>query len=138
MKANKLTIEEQFLTLDQAKELQALGIDFSGANFGIYNFYESLNDDEVTEIRPIDKIINDKLVTPTLSVAEMISILPKKITHGKDYYYPQIYILENGYGIRYDSISYGILLEGAIDTMASLLRDALFEMIKLLKQNKFI
>lgn len=32
MKANKLTIEEQFLTLDQAKELQALGIDFSGAS----------------------------------------------------------------------------------------------------------
>ena len=28
---NKLTIEEQFLTLEQAKELKEIGIDFSGA-----------------------------------------------------------------------------------------------------------
>jgi hypothetical protein len=31
---NKLTIEEQFLTLDQAKELQDLGVDIYG-NFEI-------------------------------------------------------------------------------------------------------
>ena len=30
---NKLTLEEHFLTLEQAKELQELGIDFSNANF---------------------------------------------------------------------------------------------------------
>ena len=34
---NKLTIEEQYLTLSQSKELQALGIDFSGANYCFRN-----------------------------------------------------------------------------------------------------
>lgn len=140
MKENKLTIEDQFLTLDQAKELQDLGINFNNVNNYIAFDRTIVNKENVDFV--VSKCEMMGVAAPrfiaTLSVAEMISILPKKITHGKDYYYPQIYILENGYGIRYDSISYGILLEGAIDTMASLLRDALFEMIKLLKQNKFI
>jgi len=132
---NKLTLEEQFLTLEQAKELQALGIDFSGANFGIYNFYESLNDDEVTEIRPIDKIINDKLVTPTLSVAEMINILPPKITYkGNDLYLSIAYNTNNKIILKYDfgNSEYDFVFVG--DSF----RDSLFEMIKQLKINKLI
>lgn len=41
MKANKLTIEEQYLTLSQSKELQKLGIDFSDA---IYCFGKRIKD----------------------------------------------------------------------------------------------
>lgn len=121
---NKLTIEKQYLTLSQSKELQALGIDFGSANFGIYNFYESLNDDEVTEIRPIDKIINDKLVTPTLSVTEMLEMLP-------DYIRIEHYIGKWNVGDYHNSI-----YPHNIDKV--LLRDALFEMLKWLKQNKLI
>ena len=76
---NKLTISDEFLTIEQAKELKELGVDFSGANFGIYNFYDSLPECEVTEIRKLCKPLQEKLVTETLSVAEMIEMLPKSI-----------------------------------------------------------
>lgn len=148
METKKLTINEQFLTLEQAKELQKLGIDFSCA---IYCFGKRIKDGRGNKmlrqksflcpsgnhgVRSV--LLEQYEFIPTLSVAEMISILPKKLTKGKEDYYPEIYILEKGYGIQYINLYKGVMLEGAIDTMASLLRDALFEMIKLLKQNKFI
>ena len=136
-----MDISDEFLTLDQAKELQELGIDFSGSNFGIYNFYESLNDDEVTEIRPIDKIINDKLVTPTLSVAEMIEMLPKCI-EVKDVLC-ELYLKKSSFYVG--DMTYELGYRGYLNESLSikeftypLLRDALFEMLKWLKQNKMI
>ena len=152
---NKLTIEEQqYLTLSQSKELQALGIDFGSANFGIYNFYESLNDDEVTEIRPIDKIINDKLVTPTLSVAEMIEMLPMEIKCMEGMDLTSYSLLYDGYSISYvywlgaeiintkitvmEIDNYPLENECEIYIKKWNLRDALFEMLKWLKQNKLI
>lgn len=147
METKKLTINEQFLTLDQAKELKKLGIDFSGA---IYCFGKRIKDGRGNKmlrqksflcpsgnhgVRSV--LLEQYEFIPTLSIAEMISILPKKITHGKDYY-PEIYILQKGYGIQYINLYKGVMLGGDIDTSALLLRDALFEMFKLLKQNKLI
>ena len=33
---NKLTLKDQFLSLEQAKELQELGIDFSNSSMGFF------------------------------------------------------------------------------------------------------
>ena len=122
MKTNKLTIEDQFLTLDQAKELKKLGVDFSGANFGIYNFYDSLPECEVTEIRKLCNPLQEKLVTETLSVVEMLEMLPDNTEIES----------VNGYLIYNERIK----INGGI--YKPLLRDALFEMLKWLKQNKLI
>ena len=71
-----MKIEDEFLTIKQARELKKLGVSFIGANFGIYNFYESLAEDEINEIRKLDKVLRSKLVVETLSVYEMIEMLP--------------------------------------------------------------
>ncbi len=128
MKTNKLTIEEQFLTIEQAKELKEIGIDFSGANFGIYNFYDSLPECEVTEIRKLCKPLQEKLVTETLSVVEILEMLPKEIEDKS--------IIVRAYEDRW-VVEYKNHLFIPVFSK-SLLRDALFEMIKWLKTNKLI
>ena len=122
---NKLTISDEFLTIEQAKELKELGVDFSGANFGIYNFYDSLPECEVTEIRKLCKPLQEKLVTETLSVAEMMEMLPSETC---------ISLIKDG-----EYYIWSVLLENDICEQCShLLRDALFEMLRYLKQNKLI
>ena len=119
---NKLTISDEFLTIEQAKELKELGVDFSGANFGIYNFYDSLPECEVTEIRKSCKPLQEKLVTETLSVVEMLEMLPDNTEIES----------VNEYLIYNERLK----INGGI--YKPLLRDALFEMLKWLKQNKLI
>ena len=53
MKANKLTIEEQFLTLDQAKELEDLGVDIYG------NFEIDIDDNGFETIEKVGTFASD-------------------------------------------------------------------------------
>ena len=132
METNKLTIEEQFLTLDQAKELQKLGIDFSGA---IYCFGKRIKDGRDNKmlrqksflcpsgnhgVRSV--LLEQYEFIPTLSVAEMIEMLPDNTEIES----------VNGYLIYNERLK----INGGI--YKPLLRDALFEMLKWLKQNKLI
>ena len=91
MKTNKLTIEDQFLTLDQAKELKEIGIDFSGANYCFRNvdfnknpswkYIKDKGEDDIHIFIDLYKFRKDSdiLCIKTLSVAEMLEMLPKCI-----------------------------------------------------------
>ena len=132
MKTKKLTINEQFLTLDQAKKLKKLGIDFSGA---IYCFGKRIKDGRGNKmlrqksflcpsgnhgVRSL--LLEQYEFIPTLSVAEMIEMLPDNTEIES----------VNGYLIYNERLK----INGGI--YKPLLRDALFEMLKWLKQNKLI
>ena len=135
MKANKLTIEEQFLTSEQAKELQALGIDFSGGNF----CYTGKGDLFIGVSKDFYPYPNEMI--NTLSVAEMIEMLPLDIeTVSKKYGNQTVYLSIDRHSVMYfvSGIEFERRMYVYKSFEKSLLRDALFEMIKLLKQNKFI
>ena len=121
---NKLTIEEQYLTLSQSKELQELGIDFNSANFA----FNKVTNDLILLGNGIAENwgygSKDRMYARTLSVAEMIEILPEYTSI--EHYTGKWHISDN-HNSLYPHFERNVLL-----------RDALFEMIKLLKQNKFI
>ena len=131
---NKLTINEQFLTLKQAKELQELGIDFSGA---IYCFGKRIKDGRGNKmlrqksflcpsgnhgVRYV--LLEQYEFIPTLSVAEMIEMLPNYVRFER--YLGEWHISDN-HNSLYPHFERNVLL-----------RDALFEILKWLKQNKLI
>lgn len=121
-----LNIKEHFLTISQCKEFQNLGISFKNANFGFYNFYESLSNNEINEIRQIDPIIKDKLITKTLSVSEMIQMLPDYIiSYNSESAYLAITKRNVGYYTKKNETIY--------ETMNFLLKDSLFTTLKWLK-----
>ena len=134
MKTNKLTIEDQFLTLEQAKELKKIGIDFSGANYCFRNvdfnknpswkYIKDKGEDDIHIFIDLYKFRKDSDISciKTLSVAEMIEMLPDNTEIES----------VNGYLIYNERLK----INGGI--YKPLLRDALFEMLKWLKQNKLI
>ena len=140
---NKLTIEEQFLTLEQAKELQELGIDFEGANAW---FYRKIKDEKGNSIhysewrfgfskRMMILGVEKFEYVPTLSVAEMLETLPE-IIKVKDVLY-ELYLKKSSFY----SVGYREYLNESLsinEFIYTLIRDALFEMLKWLKQNKLI
>ena len=124
MSKNKLTTEEQFLTLEQAKELQELGVDIYG------NFEIDIDDNGFETIEKVGTFASDtfeyyKKSIPTLSVAEMLEMLLDYIS--VEHYSGKWCIDRAGINIHYSYHNSQILL-----------RDALFGMIKWLKQNKLI
>ena len=142
---NKLTIEEQYLTLSQSKELQALGIDFSGA---IYCFGKRIKDIRGNKIlrqksflcpsgnHGVRSVLLEQYeFIPTLSVAEMLEMLPE-IIKVKEVLY-ELYLKKSSLYI----VGYREYLNASLsinDFIYTLIRDALFEMLKWLKQNKLI
>ena len=130
--SKKLTINDQFLTLEQAKELRKLGVDFSGA---IYCFGKRIKDgrgNKMLRQKPFlcpngnhgvrYVLLEQYEFIPTLSVAEMLEMLPDNTEIES----------VNGYLIYNERLK----INGGI--YKPLLRDALFEMLKWLKQNKLI
>ena len=140
MKANKLTIEEQFLTLDQAKELEDLGVDIYG------NFEIDIDDNGFETIEKVGTFASDtfeyyKKSIPTLSVTEMIEMLPMDIeAKSKKYGNQTVYLSIDRHSVMYcvSGIEFERGLYVYISFEKPLLRDALFEMIKWLKTNKLI
>ena len=135
MSKNKLTTEEQFLTLEQAKELQELGVDIYG------NFEIDIDDNGFETIEKVGTFASDtfeyyKKSIPTLSVAEMIEMLPKVFIGNLN----SMWFLEitckathKDYQVRYIVSDFP-----RIEFRRTLIRDALFEMLKWLKQNKLM
>ena len=140
MKANKLTIEEQFLTLDQAKELEDLGVDIYG------NFEIDIDDNGFETIEKVGTFASDtfeyyKKSIPTLTVSEMIEMLPMDIeAKSKKYGNQTVYLSIDRHSVMYcvSGIEFERGLYVYISFEKPLLRDALFEMLKWLKQNKLI
>lgn len=143
MEANKLTEEDQFLTLEQVKELQALGMDLSNTNTWFCKCTKNWQGNDITE--PVWKLVHSmrKIVQgfemfeyiPTLSVTELLSMLPPKIVvEGRELYFSIAHNTDGNMIVKYDNgnIDYYFVI------VKKLLRDSLFEMFKLLIKNKFI
>ena len=123
----KLSLEEQCLTIEQAKELRRLGVDFSNANLAFANVIELYIGIFKYEIVRNCLELKDDLI-PTLTNSEMLEILPKEIGDKSIVLrnYEDEWVIEYKNHLVIPSISEGLL------------RDALFEMIKYLKSIKLM
>ena len=148
-----MDITDNFLTLDQAKELQKLGVDFSNANYCFrtvdfnnnpsWKYIKDKGEDDIHIFIDLYKFRKDSdiICIKTFSVAEMMEMLPKCI-EVKDVLYElyfkksSFYINEIAYELGYrEYLNESLSINEFTHT---LLRDALFEMLKWLKQNKMI
>jgi hypothetical protein len=137
---NKLTLEDQFLNLEQSKELQELGVDIYG------NFEIDIDDNGFETIEKVGTFASDtfeyyKKSIPTLSVAEMIEMLPMDIeAKSKKYGNQTVYLSIDRHSVMYfvsgQEFERGLYIYKSFEK--PLLRDALFEAIRWLKQNKLI
>ena len=122
----KLKLEDTCLTIEQVRELQSLGIDFSNAvmefthydNDGADEWFLTIVDDYAdSEFADIENM-------PTLTNTEMLEMLPTETCFCKT---------DKGVEVWSRWLEY----DGS-EQCEPLLRDALFEMIKWLKTNKLI
>lgn len=122
----KLKLEDTCLTIEQVRELQSLGIDFSDAtmefthydNDGADEWFLTIVDDYAdSEFADIENM-------PTLTNTEMFEMLPTETCFCKT---------DKGVEVWSRWLEY----DGS-EQCEPLLRDALFEMIKWLKTNKLI
>jgi hypothetical protein len=122
----KLKLEDTCLTIEQVRELQSLGIDFSNAvmefthydNDGADEWFLTIVDDYAdSEFADIENM-------PTLTNTEMLEMLPTETCFCKT---------DKGVEVWSRWLEY----DGS-EQCEPLLRDALFEMIKWLKTNKLM
>ena len=145
---NKLALEDQYLNISQVKELEELGIEIAIEDCSMV-FYPivridlyTLEDSMGYELGIYKESENQPYSTiPTISILEMIEMLPLDIKAKSEKYGSQtVYLSIDRRSVMY-SVS-GNEFEDAIFVYKSfekqLLRDALFEMLKWLKQNKLI
>lgn len=136
MEQNKLNLEDCCLTIEQTKELQALGIDFSRAlmYYAAYNNNMKLWERDMklyeSDGEPIREV-KDGIFIPTFTNTEMLEMLPRYINFNKKLrIYKSKDGIKNMWIVSYEKDGQGVYVK-----TAELLRDALFEMIKFLKKN---
>ena len=112
----KLKLEDTCLTIEQAKELKELGVDFSNATMAFIDFYDE-NKHEYELVRNMSIGAYD--IIPTLTNTEMLEMLPTETCFCKT---------DKGVEVWSRWLEY----DGS-EQCEPLLRDALFEMIKWLK-----
>ena len=134
MEQNKLKFEDYCLTIEQAKELQALGINMDNC---LMEFC-SLKDLGDYHLLPKHKYENNFIrwkYIPTLTNTEMLEMLPKEIDGYKlTFVYDYFRNGDDKYYIGYLK-TYSAPLK---ELESTLLRNSLFGMIKWLKTNKLI
>lgn len=132
---NKIKLEDTCLTVEQAKELQALGVDMSDSLMVYCDYYDQVHDYEL--------LVNNSMATSyayevvnTLTNTEMMEMLPEKYIYSYEDYF---------FGISNNAMDeYLVLYKRYWNDITSpifsnnLLRDSLFEMIKYLKTNNII
>lgn len=126
MEHNKLKLEDYCLTIEQAKELQELGVNMSDTSMII------IQDKQVVprNILEIEEFFDFcRYDTPTLTNTEMLEMLPRYINFNKKLrIYKSKDGIKNMWIVSYEKDGQGVYVK-----TAELLRDALFEMIKFLK-----
>lgn len=127
MEQNKLKLEDYCLTIEQAKELQELGVNMSDTSMII------IQDKQVVprNILEIEEFFDFcRYDTPTLTNTEMLEMLPRYINFNKKLrIYKSKDGIKNMWIVSYEKDGQGVYVK-----TAELLRDALFEMIKFLKK----
>ena len=126
MEQNKLKLEDYCLTIEQAKELQELGVNMSDTSMII------IQDKQVVprNILEIEEFFDFcRYDTPTLTNTEMLEMLPRYINFNKKLrIYKSKDGIKNMWIVSYEKDGQGVYVK-----TAELLRDALFEMIKFIK-----
>ena len=126
MEQNKLKLEDCCLTIEQAKELQKLGIDFSNSSL-CFDRYDELHIGNAADFKPYpNSMVN------TLTNTEMMEMLPKGI-YDENGNYHELHI---DYEMEWDIYYFGYEIEMSFS--ANKLRDAIFKMIRRLKINKLM
>lgn len=133
---NKIKLEDTCLTVEQAKELQELGVDMSDSIMVYCDYYDQVHDYELLMNNNLSTSYAYEVVN-TLTNTEILEMLPPKfVYHDKDAYL----------GVRTDDDSgeYEFYYKRWINDCEGpmfhnkLIRDSLFEMIKYLKINHII
>ena len=133
---NKIKLEDTCLTVEQAKELQELGVDMSDSLMVYCDYYDQVHDYELLMNNNLSTSYAYEVVN-TLTNTEILEMLPQKfVYHDKDAYL----------GVRTDDDSgeYEFYYKRWINDCEGpmfhnkLIRDSLFEMIKYLKINHII
>ena len=140
MKHSKL--EDCCLTIEQTKELQALGIDFSHAlmYYAAYNNNMKLWERDMklyeSDGEPIREV-KDGIFIPTFTNTEMLEMLPINITLKGDIL---SFMIGRDVSNNYYNVVYQCIYADSccISFNNKLLRDSLFEMIRYLKTNKLM
>lgn len=130
----KLKLEDTCLTIEQAKELKELGVDFSNAIMAFIDFYDE-NKHEYELVRNMSIGAYD--IIPTLTNTEMLEMLPKVMISEDESIFTLM--LERSKLGRY-TIGYvdGETRRYSVAIFNDSIRDLLFDMLKWLKTNKLI
>ena len=136
MEQNKLKFEDYCLTIEQAKELQALGINMDNC---LMEFC-SLKDLGDYHLLPKHKYENNFIrwkYIPTLTNTEMLEMLPINITLKGDIL---SFMIGRDVSNNYYNVVYQCIYADSccISFNNKLLRDSLFEIIRYLKTNKLM
>jgi hypothetical protein len=133
MEQNKLKLKDYCLTIEQAKELQALGVNMSDSMMVHFTLI-----DGTKIICERYELSGDKDYIDTLTNTEMLEMLPKEIDNCQ----LKIVPFNEGYCVEYELYmehSVYVTKDGnTLDFCFPILKDALFEMIKCLKTNKLM
>ncbi len=133
MEQNKLKLKDYCLTIEQAKELQALGVNMSDNMMVHFTLI-----DGTKIICEQYELSGDKDYIDTLTNTEMLEMLPKEIDNCQ----LKIVPFNEGYCVEYELYmehSVYVTKDGnTLDFCFPILKDALFEMIKCLKTNKLM
>ena len=119
-----MKLEDMCLTLEQARELKELGVDFSNSMLCFYEI-EGVMNIGCNGIIDYDKSLGHAK-QPTITITEMLEMLPKDGSM-------RIYRAK-----KWDILYINYETHKSNDSRFILLRDALFDMIKWLKTNKLI
>ena len=136
MEQNKLKLKDYCLTIEQAKELQALGVNMSDSMMVHFTLI-----DGTKIICERYELSGDKDYIDTLTNTEMIEMLPMDIeAKSKKYGNQTVYLSIDRHSVMYcvSGIEFERGLYVYISFEKPLLRDALFEMMKWLKINKLM
>ena len=128
-----MKLEDMCLTLEQARELKELGVDFSNSMLCFYEI-EGVMHIGYNGIIDYDETLGHTK-QPTLTITEMLEMLPKVLDYGGIRNEQPLWLT---LGKQWSVLFHGPINELDYESISDSLRDALFDMIKWLKINKII
>ena len=129
-----MKIEDMCLTIEQARELKELGIDFSNSIYEFVETYDEYEDCNEVIICEREYVTIEREILPTLTVNEMLEMLPSKIKIGEYYYYLRIERGDVFWCVTY----YNHEISNIYLSRTGLLRNVLFKTIEELTERKLI
>ena len=130
-----MKLEDMCLTIEQARELKELGIDFSNSIYEFVETYDEYEDCNEVIICEREYVTIEREILPTLTNTEMLEMLPKTLDYGGICNEQPLWLTS---GKQWSLLFHDPLIELDHESVSESLRDALFDMVKCLKTNKII